>query len=228
MRLSTSLWLVMLLVAGCSSEHAFTTPQNVLTDPASRTKPRRVYLVDVETSKGKIVFEIHPEWAPLGARRFRELVQAEYYDECRFFRSVPGFVVQTGMNGDPLVNGQWKNKKFRDDPVLQSNKRAYVTFATSGPDSRTTQFFINLEHNKQLDKMGFAPIGIVVEGMDVIEKLEMKYGEEPDQGLIASKGNDYLKANFPEMDYIVSARIRTSGDDSETTTAAAASGTNQR
>jgi len=217
-----------MLVAGCSSEHAFTTPQNVLTDPTSRTRPRRVYLVDVETSKGKVVLEIHPEWAPLGARRFRELVQCEFYDECRFFRSVPGFVVQTGMNGDPLVNGQWKNKKFKDDPVLQSNKRGYVTFATSGTDSRTTQFFVNVEHNKQLDKMGFAPIGIVVEGMDVVEKLEKKYGEEPDQGLITTKGNDYLKANFPDLDYIVSARLRTAADSDEDATVEVVPSTRER
>ena len=215
-------WLLLLIVAGCSGANAFTTPQNVLTDPESRTKPKRVFLVDVETSKGKIVMEIHPEWAPIGARRFRELVQDGFYDECRFFRTVPGFVVQTGMNGDPLVQAQWKNKKLRDDPVLQSNKRGYVTFATSGTDSRTTQFFINLAHNAQLDKMGFAPIGVVVEGLDVVEKLEQKYGEEADQQLITSKGNEYLTANFPEMDYIVTAKLRASQEsDSESVTAKA-------
>lgn len=203
----TRCWLLLLLVAGCSGANAFTTPQNVLTNPDSRTKPKRVYLVEMETSKGMIVMEIHPEWAPIGAQRFRELIQEGFYDECRFFRTVPGFVVQTGMNGDPLVQGMWKNKKLRDDPVLQSNKRGYVTFATSGTDSRTTQFFINLEHNTQLDKMGFAPIGVVVEGLDVVEKLEQKYGEEADQHLITSKGNDYLKSNFPDMDYIVKAML---------------------
>ncbi len=218
----TRCWLLLLIVAGCSGANAFTTPQNVLTDPESRTKPKRVFLVDVETSKGKIVMEIHPEWAPIGARRFRELVQDGFYDECRFFRTVPGFVVQTGMNGDPLVQAQWKNKKLRDDPVLQSNKRGYVTFATSGTDSRTTQFFINLAHNAQLDKMGFAPIGVVVEGLEVVEKLEQKYGEEADQQLITSKGNEYLTANFPEMDYIVTAKLRASQEsDSESVTAKA-------
>ena len=211
----TRCWLLLLIVAGCSGANAFTTPQNVLTDPESRTKPKRVFLVEMETSKGTIVMEIHPEWAPIGARRFRELVQEGFYDECRFFRTVPGFVVQTGMNGDPLVQGQWKDKKLRDDPVLQSNKRGYVTFATSGTDSRTTQFFINLAHNAQLDKMGFAPIGVVVEGLDVVEKLEQKYGEEADQQLITSKGNDYLKANFPDMDYIVKARLRSTPDESD-------------
>lgn len=200
--------LLSILWAGCSASQSFTTPENVLANPDVRTQPEEVYYVELKTSKGLVVLEIHPEWAPVGAKRFRELVDAEFYDECRFFRAVPGFVVQCGMNGDPLVNGQWKDKKLRDDPVLQTNRREYVTFATSGADSRTTQFFFNLEHNAMLDKMGFAPIGRVVQGMDVVEQLEKKYGEEPDQGLISSKGNSYLEANFPELDFIETARIQ--------------------
>jgi peptidyl-prolyl cis-trans isomerase A (cyclophilin A) len=165
------------------------------------------YLVHLETSKGPIVIEVHPEWAPRGAKRFRELVEIGFYDECRFFRVVEGFVAQIGMNGDPDLNAQWSKKKLRDDPVIQSNKPGFVTFATSGTDSRTTQFFINIGNNSTLDRRGFAPFGKVIEGMDVAESLFSRYGEEPKQDRIERKGNAYLKSEFPKLDYIVKATI---------------------
>ena len=115
------------------------------------------YRVRMETSKGPVVIEVHPEWAPRGAKRFRELVEVGFYDECRFFRVVEGFVAQVGMNGDPALNAAWSKKKFRDDPVIQSNKPGFVTFATSGSDSRTTQLFFNIGNNSSLDRQGFAP-----------------------------------------------------------------------
>lgn len=208
------------LCLGCAATQNFTTPETVLTKPEVQTTPDDVYQVRLETSKGPIVLEIHPEWAPIGADRFRELVDAEFFDDCRFFRAVPGFVVQCGMSGDPLLNTKWKEKKIPDDPVLQTNKRGYVTFATSGPDSRTTQFFINLKHNAALDKMGFAPIGRVIEGMELVDQIETKYAEEPDQQLISTRGNAYLRSNFPDLDYIQTARARAGGGrDSGTVTA---------
>ncbi|AMV18058.1 Peptidyl-prolyl cis-trans isomerase A precursor [Planctomyces sp. SH-PL14] len=207
------------LCLGCAAAQTFTTPETVLTKPEVRTTPDDVYLVNLETSKGRVVLEIHPEWAPIGADRFRELVDAEFFDDCRFFRAVPGFVVQCGMSGDPLVNSKWKEKKLPDDPVLQTNKRGYVTFATSGTDSRTTQFFINLKHNAALDKMGFAPIGRVIEGMELVDQIETKYAEEPDQQLISTRGNAYLRSNFPDLDYIQTARTKAGGGASGTVTA---------
>jgi peptidyl-prolyl cis-trans isomerase A (cyclophilin A) len=204
-------FLLLSLAAGCSSAQALTTPENVLAKPEIQTQPDDVFLVDLKTSQGPVVIEVHPDWAPLGAKRFKELVEAEFFDECRFFRIVPDFVVQFGMNGDPLVNARWKDRKFRDDPVIQSNKAGYVTFATSGTNSRTTQLFINLKHNDALDRMGFAPFGKVVEGMEIVRRLESKYGEEPDQGMVSTKGNDYLKAYYPDLDYVETLRMRSNG-----------------
>ena len=122
-----------------------------------------VYRARFETTTGEFVVEVHPDWAPNGAARFRELIESGYYDDCRFFRVVEGFMAQVGMNGDPEVNAQWDRKTIPDDPVVQSNTRGRVTFATSGPNSRTTQFFINFGDNSSLDVQGFSPIGEVVD-----------------------------------------------------------------
>ena len=117
-------------------------------------------------------------------------------------------MAQVGMNGDPDFNAQWRKKKLRDDPVIQSNKPGFVTFAkTNDPDSRTTQFFINYGNNSALDRQGFAPFGKIIEGMDVAESLYSRYGEEPKQDRIEKKGNAYLKSEFPKLDYIVKATI---------------------
>ena len=165
------------------------------------------YLVRLETSKGAVLIEVHPEWAPRGAKRFRELVEAGYYDECRFFRVLEGFMAQVGMNGDPAINGQWDQRSIRDDPVIQSNKPGYVTFATSGPDKRSTQFFINTADNSSLDRRGFSPFGKVIEGQEFVEALYNRYGEQPQQDRISRKGNAYLKSEFPQLDYIVRATV---------------------
>ena len=130
------------------------------TDGSTGNEPFRVKF---EVSTGEFVVEVNPEWAPNGARRFRELVEAGYYDDCRFFRVIEGFMAQVGINGDPAVNAEWDNKTIPDDPVLRSNTRGRVTFATSGPNSRTTQFFINFSDNAGLDSQGFSPIGEVIE-----------------------------------------------------------------
>lgn len=167
------------------------------------------YKVKFETSGGDFVIEVDRAWAPTGADRFHELVTKGYYDECRFFRVVPGFMVQFGINGDPKVQREWREARIDDDKVTQSNKKGYITFATSGPDSRTSQVFINYKDNRFLDSQGFAPFGKVVEGMDVVEAIYSGYGEDPDQTEIQSSGNAYLKKEFPKLDYVKKATIVT-------------------
>lgn len=149
-----------------------------------------------------MVFEIVPEWAPLGIEHFYELLDADFYTNCRVFRVVPNFVAQFGMSGDPAVQKQWSKKVIKDDPVLQSNQRGTLTYATSGKDSRTTQMFINFSDNKRLDGMGFAPIGRLVEGEEFLDEIQDKYREKPGQGQISKRGNEYLDENFPDLTYI--------------------------
>jgi peptidyl-prolyl cis-trans isomerase A (cyclophilin A) len=168
-----------------------------------------------ETSKGDFVVEVHRDWAPLGADRFFNLVSNGFYDDCQFFRVISGFMAQFGINGDPEISQAWQTQKIKDDPVKESNKRGYISYAMAGPDTRTTQLFINFGDNSPLDKQGFSPFGKVAEGMSVVDKLHSGYGEGaprgmgPNQGLIQSSGNKYLKANFPELDYIKKASIVT-------------------
>lgn len=166
------------------------------------------FLVRLETSKGDIDIEVHPDWAPIGAARFRELVEIGFYDECRFFRVVPNFMVQVGMNGDPQLHAKWSENTIKDDPVLQSNLPGYVTFAKTGlPNSRSTQFFINYKDNSQLDSDRFAPFGKVVSGMDVALSINAEYRERPDQNAIRQLGNEYLKSQFPNLDFIRKAYV---------------------
>jgi peptidyl-prolyl cis-trans isomerase A (cyclophilin A) len=166
-----------------------------------------VYKVRFETSGGDFVIQVNRDWAPVGADRFHELVSNGFFDECRFFRVVPDFMVQFGINGDPKVQTKWRDARIKDDKVTQSNKKGYITFATSGPNSRTSQVFINFKNNSFLDRQGFAPFGLVIEGMDVVEKINAQYGESPDQSAIQSSGNAYLKKEFPELTYIKKATI---------------------
>lgn len=166
------------------------------------------------TTKGDFVIEVTRDWAPNGADRFYNLVKIGYFDEAAFFRNIEGFMVQFGINGDPAVNRKWKRSNIKDDPVKESNKRGYVTFAQSSAlNSRSTQVFINFGNNGRLDDMRFAPFGRVVEGMDVVESLYNGYGEGapngrgPDQGRVQDEGNAYLKKDFPKLDYIASAKV---------------------
>jgi peptidyl-prolyl cis-trans isomerase A (cyclophilin A) len=172
-----------------------------------------VYKVQFDTSKGPFVIEVHRDWAPTGADRFYNLVKNGFYDDARFFRVVEGFMVQFGVNGDPKVSAAWRNARMKDDPVRISNKRTFVTFATAGPGTRTTQVFINFGDNSNLDGQGFAPFGQVVSGMKVVDSLYNGYGEGapqgrgPDQGRVQSEGNTYLASAFPNLDYIKKATI---------------------
>jgi len=165
------------------------------------------FKVRFETSKGPFVIEVHRDWAPNGVDRFYELVKSGYYDEARFFRVVPNFVVQWGINKDPKVSQEWRQKNIPDDKVRESNRLGYITYAKRGPDTRTTQVFINLTDNASLDGMGFAPFGRVTEGMNVVQNLYSGYGQTPDQNLIQAQGNAYLESKFPKLDYIKTARV---------------------
>jgi len=168
------------------------------------------------------VLEVHPDWAPIGAERFLELVDTDgFWKGIRFFRVIEGFMAQFGIHGKPAVAAEWKGKTLKDDTVVESNKRGYVSFATSGENSRTTQMFINLVDNTNLDGMGFSPFAKVVRGMDVVDQIYSGYGEGapsgkgPDQGKIQSEGNKYLKKQFPKLSYVKAVRRLDGGMDAE-------------
>ena len=169
---------------------------------------RPSFQVKFETTKGDFVVSFYSRWAPNGVARVKELVEAGFYDDCRFFRVLSGFVVQWGMNGDPNFNRRWMTDTIRDDPVIKSNRRGYVTFAKpETPHSRGTQLFVNLKDNLDLDEGSFAPVGLVAEGMDVVESFYAEYREDVNQDKIATAGNKYLDDIFPKLDYIKKATI---------------------
>jgi peptidyl-prolyl cis-trans isomerase A (cyclophilin A) len=221
MRLSTIGTLIVLsLICAIStapaSDQAGAAPtKEKLMNPAALTeKAPDVFQAQFETTKGAFVIEVTRAWAPLGADRFYNLVKNGYYDNCRFFRVLKGFMAQFGINGDPKVNAVWRPARIQDDPVKQSNKRGFVTYAMGGPNTRTTQLFINYnDRNSQLDAQGFSPFGKVISGMDIVDKLYADYGEGgeggPDQGRIQMEGNPYLEKSFPKLDFIKSAVIVT-------------------
>lgn len=164
------------------------------------------FRVAFETTRGNFDVDVIRAWSPRGADRFHELVTTGYFTDVAFIRVLPGFVAQFGMHGDPAVNRRWE-RPILDDPVVQSNKRGTIVFATSGPHTRGNQFFINYSDNARLDGMGFSPFGRVVEGMSVVDSIYAGYGETPDQSRVGAEGNAYLKREFPRLDYIKSARI---------------------
>ena len=182
--------------------------------PAAMTETApATFKANLDTTKGMIVIEVHRDWAPLGADRFYNLVKNGFYDNVRFFRVISGFMVQFGINGDPALSAKWREARIQDDKVAQSNKRGYITYAMAGPNTRTSQVFINFADNTNLDSSGFAPFGQVIQGMDVVDKLNAEYGEGaprgrgPDQGRLQMEGNAYLAKEYPRMDFVRKATV---------------------
>jgi peptidyl-prolyl cis-trans isomerase A (cyclophilin A) len=179
-----------------------------LRTPAALTEQAPAsYKAKFDTSKGAFVVEVHRDWAPKGADRFYNLVKNGFFDDTRFFRVVPDFMVQFGIHGDPAIQKNWANANIQDDPKSQSNKKGFVTFATRGPNTRTTQVFVNFKDNSFLDGQGFTPFGQVVSGMEIVEKISSQYGEKPNQGTIQTQGNAYLNKEFPKLDFVKKATI---------------------
>jgi cyclophilin family peptidyl-prolyl cis-trans isomerase len=185
-----------------------------LANPAALTeRAPATYKVRFDTTKGAFVVQVTRALAPNGADRFYNLVKNGFFDNVRFFRVISGFMVQFGINGDPQMSAKWREARIPDDPVKASNTRGMITFATAGPNTRTTQVFINFANNARLDASGFAPFGQVVSGMNVVDALNAEYGEGapngrgPDQGRLQREGNAYLAQAFPRMDFVKKASI---------------------
>ena len=227
-RLSTwSLIISLILLVGCGQKEAVQQekkqeavskiPDKILNPDMAelgQAAPER-FQVKFETSKGNFIVEVNRGWSPYGADRLYYLVKNGFYDNVRFFRVIDGFMAQFGYHGEPQVTAVWSEMSFPDDPVKESNLRGYVTFAKQAiPNSRTTNLFINLVNNKYLDASGFSPLGKVIEGMDIVDQLYSGYGEGaprgngPEQARLAMEGNEYLKNNFPKLDYIKKATIQ--------------------
>jgi len=177
-----------------------------------KAKAPEEYKVKFATTRGEFTLTVTRAWAPLGADRFYNLVRHHFYDNASIFRVVPGFVAQFGISAYPAVTAAWRGTDIKDDPVTQSNKRGYITFATAGPNTRTTQVFINLKDNVSLDRQGFAPFGVVdADGMKVVEMFYDQYGDNAgiDQSKIEAQGKSYLDKNFAKLDIIKSATVLT-------------------
>ena len=210
---ASALALGSMLTAAVPAEQAWGQAGGLGNPAALNEKAPASYRARFDTSKGTIAIEVRRDWAPNGADRFYNLVKNGFYDDTRFFRVISGFMAQFGINGDPSISSRWRTATIRDDPVRQSNKRGTITFATSGPHTRTSQVFINFADNGGLDGQGFAPFGQVTSGMNVVDALFSGYGEGaprgrgPDQGRIQSEGNAYLAGAFPDLDYVKKATI---------------------
>lgn len=223
--LTAALACAVTLAAQTAPKKTTTAPRTATTAKRAPAKPSllspalfkaqapAVYQAKFTTTKGDVVIEVTRAWAPLGADRFYNLVRNGFYNDAAFFRVLPGFVAQFGIPARPDVARVWSGARIGDDSVTQSNLRGSVTFATAGPNTRTSQIFINLADNAGLDGMGFAPFGKVVEGMDVVELLYAGYGEGmprgngPDQGRIVNEGKAYLDKDFPKLDAITATVI---------------------
>ena len=201
--------------SGAAANAPATSPALLKPDAQALAAPAPdTFRVAFETTKGRFVVEGYRAWAPLGADRFYHLARLGFFDENRFFRVLEGFIAQFGVNGDPRANKAFEDLTLGVDPVKETNARGTVTFAMgASPATRTTQMFINFRDNRQLDEMGFAPVGRVVEGMEVVDQLYAGYGEGapsgfgPDQMRLAWEGNTYVAQQFPKLDYIRKATI---------------------
>jgi peptidyl-prolyl cis-trans isomerase A (cyclophilin A) len=202
-----------LVLSALAAPTAFAQSTGLGNPAALREQAPATYKARFDTSKGVFVIEVNRSWAPNGADRFFNLVKNGFYDNVRFFRVVSGFMVQFGINGDPDLSSKWREARIPDDPVKQSNKRGFITYAMAGPNTRTSQVFINFNDNTGLDNQGFSPFGRVVTGMDVVDKLNAEYGEGaprgrgPDQGRIQTEGNAYLTKDFGRLDFVKKATI---------------------
>jgi peptidyl-prolyl cis-trans isomerase A (cyclophilin A) len=201
------------LVLGALATPAMGQARNLENPAALNERAPDTYKARFETSKGPFVIEVNRAWAPNGADRFYNLVKNGFYDDVRFFRVLNGFMAQFGINGDPKISARWREARIQDDPVQQSNKRGYVTYAMAGPNTRTSQIFINFGDNAALDRQGFSPFGRVTSGMNVVDALNAEYGEGaprgrgPDQGRVQMEGNAYLTMDFPKLDFVRKATI---------------------
>ena len=212
---ASSMTALALVTAVCGKKRPDAGGAATSSGTAPESAAPETFRARFETSAGDFVIAVRRDWAPHGADRFYNLVKSGYYDGVRFFRVIPGFMAQFGIHGDPQVSATWRERSIPDDPVRQSNARGMVTFATAGPNTRTTQVFINYRDNAGLDGQGFAPFGQVVEGMEVVDRLFAGYGEGaprgrgPDQGRIQAEGNAYLEREFAKLDYVKRATVVT-------------------
>jgi peptidyl-prolyl cis-trans isomerase A (cyclophilin A) len=201
------------LALGVLGPYSASTAADLSNPAALNEKAPAVYKAKFDTSKGVFVVEVHRDWAPNGADRFYNLVKNGFYNDARFFRVISGFMVQFGISGDPKISAVWREANIKDDPVKESNQPGYITFATAGPNTRTTQVFINFGDNAGLDGQGFSPFGKIISGMEVVNALFSGYGEGaprgdgPDQGQVQQQGNAYLAKDFPKLDFIRTATI---------------------
>ncbi len=205
--------LTLAFAAAVFAAPALAQSPNLANPAALKEQAPASYKVRFDTSKGVFVIQVTRAWAPHGADRFYNLVKNGFYDNVRFFRVISGFMVQFGINGNPQLSSRWREASIPDDPVTQSNKRGMITFATRGPNTRTTQVFINFGDNARLDASGFSPFGKVVSGMNVVESFNAEYGEGapdgngPEQGRLQTEGNAYLAKSFARMDFVKKATI---------------------
>jgi cyclophilin family peptidyl-prolyl cis-trans isomerase len=204
------LLLVVLALAACGGGGGESGPPSALLHPDKLdAKAPQIFTARFKTTKGDFDVEVHRTWAPKGADRFYNLVKNGFYDGTKLFRVIPGFVVQYGISPYPAVSKAWRNAAIADDQVTTHNTRGAVTFASAGPNTRTTQVFINLGDNRPLDNQGFASFGTVTNGMDVVDKLYSGYADEPSrhQGEIETQGNAWLEKHYPKLDEIKSAKV---------------------
>jgi peptidyl-prolyl cis-trans isomerase A (cyclophilin A) len=202
--------LAALLVAGCGSSSSSSGPPKDLLDPGRlNEKAPQLFDVTFKTSAGDFVVGVHRTWAPRGADRFYNLVKHHFYDGQKIFRVVPGFVVQFGISPSPAVSKAWESATIKDDVITTHNQKTAISFASAGPNTRTTQVFINLGNNFQLDTDQFAPFGSVTSGMRVVEKLFSGYGDRPTphQPEMAQQGDAYFEKAWPKLDTIEQATI---------------------
>ena len=208
-RIAVSILLAALACVSCSqAKQVAGGPAGTALDGPSATpmKAPDMFKVEFETTKGNFTVQVVRAWAPSGVDRFYELVSKGFYQDIAIFRVIEGFVAQFGLHGDPKVTAKWQNSTIQDDSVEKGNKRGTISFASRGPNTRTTQLFINYKHNKPLDAQGFSPFAQVTQGMEVVDSFH-KPPKVPNQGVMTAQGNAYLKAQFPDLDYIKTAKI---------------------